>query len=206
MFEILKDLPAQIEAAKPHFRRGLTRADGYACRIIELLERIADSGSTVEDQRVKRFNLVNGAPSQLELPSGEEWKMVAMVVEPVGATTITLTLGGVRRFAKQFANADTPQIPEVLVSEGSTFELLSTGADAVVTIIGSVKRRRPKRKATNAGENNPYGLPANDGTVPTRHDTDEATELPPPPTMAEEIALGDEGLETIDRNAEPILP
>lgn len=206
MFEIFRDLESKIDAAKPHFARGVSRADAYACRIIDLLEQIADVDTSVEDQRVKRFNLVNGALQEMELPSGENWRMVAMVVEPVGATTITLTLGGVRRFAKQFANADTPQIPEVLVSAGSTFQILSAGADAVVTVIASVKRTRPKLRGRDAGDKNPLGLPANDGVTPTRHFTDEAAEFPPPPTTHDELAMHDEQSETGNLNAEPILP
>jgi hypothetical protein len=154
---------------------------------------------------VKRFALVNGTTQTFETPQGENWKMVALIVEPAGATTVTLRLGGVARFAKQFAAADTPQVPNVVVTSGATLDLTSTGADAVVTIVAALRRHRPLRTRGVTGDQLSEGMPYNEGTEFPRHFTDEASELPPPPSYDEELALQSNSAEDIYDNAEPVL-
>ncbi len=177
---IFSKIESMIEDARPHLHKGVKQADLYACRIIALLEQIAHDDERPEDQRVKRFALTNGAVQTWETPLGPDWQMVALVVEPVGATTITIRLGGVTRFAQQFAAAGTPQVPATIIPAGGELDVLSTGADAVVTIIATLKRPRPKAATGTTGDQLMPGMPGANEYDMDRHFTDEAVEYDTP--------------------------
>lgn len=199
MFDVFQKWSEKIESSIPIFHGGVKQADYYARQILSHLraieELLADSDS-VDAKPVKLLNLVNGTPQTFTMSNSEDFRVQAIVLNtPSALTTVTLSVGGINRYAKNTQVADT-SYPKgsIILPAGSEVTATSTGGDIVIALLCEVMRPRSKRAVIGGREPKEVLKGGERPIGPQDGFADEATHIAP--TDPEHLTIpGVEGLE-----------